>query len=553
MINTNNKLKPAVGYCRFSSSLQREESIDAQKRAIEKYCDFYGFEIVEWYCDEAKSGTNTKRPEFQRLVADIKEGKVKTLIVHKIDRFSRNTIDTLKYINLCVDYDVAFISVSEKIDGSTPSGKMSLTMVASFNEYFVENLRSEVMKGLTENAYNCVWTGGPPPLGYDLNNKQLVINEKEAEVVRLIFEMCAEGYGYGKIIDRLNTFGYKTKKGQKFGKNSLYDLISNERYKGVFIFNRRSGKSRCEGKRNNHKYKAEEEIIRIPNGCPAIVSEELWNKANATRKITGKYKTNAKRPYLLTGFLYCEDCGAKMHGNIRYSSKGYSYMTYRCNNRFNNHSCTSKEIKTVYVDNFVIDELFKAFFTDEALDELTVSINEHRRKMFYDDEKYRKAKETREANARMLDILVDALAESDNSPKICERIKLLEKEIANANEFINNYKTLSDTPITKEQIKDNLEDFKSRLIESDCIEQTKLMLSKVIDKIVIGDKRIKLYLKLPNPDTSENNKINLSDNPMIIGKVFLRKDIESADGIEITIKDWETFWDELRMKYKECC
>ena len=235
------------------------------------------------------------------------------------------------------------------------------------------------------------------------------------------------------------------------------------------------------------------------------------------------------------------------------SSKGYSYMTYRCNNRFNNHSCTSKEIKTVYVDNFVIDELFKAFFTDEALDELTVSINEHRRKMLYDDEKYRKAKETRETTARMLDILVDALAESDNSPKICERIKILEKEIANANEFINNYKTLSDTPITKEQIKDNLEDFKSRFIESDCIEQTKLMLSKVIDKIVIGDKRIKLYLKLPNPDTSENNIINLSDNPMIIGKVFLRKDIESTDGIEITIKDWETFWDELRMKYKKCC
>ena len=76
---------------------------------------------------------------------------------------------------------------------------------------------------------------------------------------------------------------------------------------------------------------------------------------------------------------------------------------------------------------------------------------------------------------------------------------------------------------------------------------------KIVKKYVKKDKRIKLYLKLPNPDTSENNIINLSDNPMIIGKVFLRKDIESTDGIEITIKDWETFWDELRMKYKKCC
>lgn len=106
--------------------------------------------------------------------------------------------------------------------------------------------------------------------------------------------MSAEGYGYGETIDKLNILGYKTKKGLPFVKNSLYEILRNEKYKGTYIFNR-SYSANALNKRNNHRRKPEEEIIRIENGCPAIVSSGLWHRANAVKKATRSSFTNAKK------------------------------------------------------------------------------------------------------------------------------------------------------------------------------------------------------------------------------------------------------------------
>lgn len=504
MDNTNNNLKPAVGYCRYSSTAQREESIAAQKRAIGNYCVFSGYEIVEWYCDEAISGTTDKRPEFQRLITDIENHKVKTVIVHKLDRFSRSQKDTVSYMDLCEDYGVNLISVTEPI-GNSPAERMIVGFISGINEYYVSNLSTEVMKGMKENAYKCLWAGGKPPLGYDVVDKKLVINEKEAEAVRLIFEMYAEGYGYGKIIDRLNLLGYKTKKGNKFAKNSLCDLITNERYKGVYVFNKRSSKKKKDKKRNNHKFKPDEEIIRIPNGCPAIVSEELWNKANATRKVTGKLKSNAKRQYLLTGMLVCAECGAKMHGNLRTSTKGYKYMTYRCNNKINQHSCRKKEIRTELVDDFVLDVIFKSFFTDATISKLTKAVNKHRNNILMTNDRYKNVKEGLNADLKTRDILIEALEET-NSSAICSRIKEIEEKIAASQSFINNYHKACESHLTDDDIKNAIKPFKEHMKKAESIEQTKLILSHLIDKIEVSDSKITLYLKFPIPQTEEEAK-----------------------------------------------
>ena len=524
-INDNKQnLKPAVGYCRYSSTVQREESISAQKRAIISYCMLDNYEIVEWYCDEAVSGTTDKRPEFQRLMADIKNNKVKTLIVHKLDRFSRNQKDTFDYFDLCADYGVKVISTSEPI-GNSPAEKMILSLISGMNEYYVQNLSNEVMKGMLENAHKCLWTGGPAPLGYDIVDKKLVINEKEAEAIKLIFEMSAEGYGYGKIIDRLNLLGYKTKKGNNFAKNSLHDLIENEKYKGVYVFNKRSSKTRKEKKRNSHKFKSDEEIVRIPGGCPAIVSEELWNKANSIRKVTGKMKSNAKRPYLLTGMLVCAECGAKMHGNLRTSTKGYKYMTYRCNNKINQHSCLKKEIRTEIVDDFVLDEIFKNFFTDSTISKLTKAVNKHRNKILMSNDNYKNVKDGLDADLKVRDTLIDALQET-NSVAICAKIKEIEERIANEQSYITNYKKACQSQLTDEDIKKVLIPLKERMKKAENIEQTKLILSHLIDKVEIGDSKITLYLKLPVPQTEEEAK-EIPIEPFVFDSTISRDAIET--------------------------
>lgn len=293
-----------VGYTRFSSDNQREESISAQKRFIQMYAKNNNMEIIGWYVDEAKSGKTVDRPDFQRLLSDVQSHpEFQAVIVHKLDRFSRNTVDTLLYTRLFEENGVDVISVTECIE-ENPTGRMTLTVMSAVNQYYIENLSREVMKGMTENALQGLWTGGPPPFGYDLVNQRLVINEEEAKAVRLIYEMTVEGYGSGKIIDRLNVLGYKTRNGNRFGKNSIYDLITNERYKGTFVFNRRSSPNSL-NRRNSHKYKDESEIIRKEGGNPAIVSPELWEKANAIRKATRFRRENTNNPYLLSGLLYC--------------------------------------------------------------------------------------------------------------------------------------------------------------------------------------------------------------------------------------------------------
>ena len=134
------KRVPAVGYCRFSSDHQREESIDAQQRIISDFAEKNHFEILEWYCDKAYSGRSDQRPEFQRLLSDISDNdcKFKAVIVHKMDRFSRNAADTIKYKDLLQDYGINLVSTTEKISND-PSGNLLFGIMSTINAFYSEN------------------------------------------------------------------------------------------------------------------------------------------------------------------------------------------------------------------------------------------------------------------------------------------------------------------------------------------------------------------------------------------------------------------------------
>lgn len=120
------------------------------------------------------------------------------------------------------------------------------------NEYYIKNLSREIMKGLKENAYQAKFTGGVPPLGYSIDSElNYVINEKEAETIRLIFDMASKGKSYGYIMDRLNDLGYTTKRGKTFGKNSLHSILCNPKYCGIYEFNV-APKHDMNGSRNYH-------------------------------------------------------------------------------------------------------------------------------------------------------------------------------------------------------------------------------------------------------------------------------------------------------------
>ncbi|MDD6906310.1 MAG: recombinase family protein, partial [Finegoldia magna] len=204
-------MKKAVAYGRYSTDMQREESIDAQFRAIRDYCDRNKIELVSTYADEGISGTTDNRPEFQRMIKDAELGAFDYVIVHKLDRFSRSKYDSAIYKRKLKLAGVQLLSVLENLDGS-PESLILESVLEGMSEYYSRNLSREVKKGMRENALKCKFNGGIPPLGYDIDDdKNYVINAHEAEAIKLIFDMFTKNYSYSEMMRKLNSLGYKTK------------------------------------------------------------------------------------------------------------------------------------------------------------------------------------------------------------------------------------------------------------------------------------------------------------------------------------------------------
>lgn len=370
----------AAIYARYSSANQRDESLTAQIRACQEYAKNNNLQIIKVYSDAAKTGTNTNREQFMQMFSDGKEGLFRTLLIHKFDRFSRDKEDSIIFKRELRRNGVNIVSVTEKIDASTPAGKLMESMLEVTAEFFSNNLAFEVMKGMKESAYDCKHLGGCPPLGYDVDpvTKKYVVNEPEASIVRYIFSNYADGVGYGKILEYLNSMGYKSKRGRAFGKNSLHDLLKNPKYKGTYIFNRQLEKD-VTGKRNPQP-KPENEWIVVPGGCPAIIDEDMFNTVQSrmanNRKQPGRFK--AKKVYLLSGLVRCGECGAGMLGHTRPNGRRRNYYSsYSCSNRRNHKGCENPGIQQGNLDSFVLDQLYTQLFTGVSLHRLAGRINEY--------------------------------------------------------------------------------------------------------------------------------------------------------------------------------
>lgn len=378
-------------YGRFSSNNQRDESIDAQLRAVKDFTEKNGYEIVAQYADKAKSGISDKRPEFLQMIKDAEKGDFQCVIVHKLDRFSRDKYDSALYKRKLKQCGVRLISVTERLDDS-PESIILESVIEGMAEYYSKNLARETLKGLKENAYRKMHTGGLPPLGYDIDSeKKYAINPREAESVKLIYEMSIAGNSRSEIINELNERGFKTKVGTVFKVNSIHSILTNEKYTGVYIYNR-SAKKDAFGKRNSHSYKDESEIIRIEGGIPAIVSKEDFQKVQEILKMRRKKPgTNkAKENYLLTGLIRCGCCGKPYQGNRRHAKNKPMYVSYRCSFRQKTSSkvCDNKEIRKEYIEEYVLSELERKIFNDKAITYIAEGINKNLQKQNKaDDEK----------------------------------------------------------------------------------------------------------------------------------------------------------------------
>ena len=498
-------MQQAAVYARFSSDNQREESIDAQLRACEEYAKRNGLIIVKTYIDRAKSGTSDKRPEFQQMIEDSGKKLFNAIIVHKLDRFSRDKYDSALYKRRLKKNKVTLISVLERLDGS-PESVIMESMLEGMAQYYSQNLAREVMKGMRETAYQCRHTGGTPPLGYNVDpaTKKYVVNEPEAETVRLIFEMYLSGMGYGRIVDELNLRGMRTKGGKAFGKGSLHDILRNEKYSGVYIFNRSETKD-CDGKRNNHSSKADESQIRIPGGIPAIVDEETFRKAQAKMKSnqrqSGTYK--AKQLYLLAGLVICGECLLReeketlMMGNAKHAGSGKNlHVTYRCGERHRTHTCDNKEIRREYIEDFVLTKLERWVFNERAIPKLAKKLNEHQQKSIAGRELENEplALELAEVE-RQIGNIVKAVSEGFGQESFARKLaELEERKVQITARLAENSSKLRRQEITEAELRQLLAMFRQYVKERNIPEVRKFIGSFIKRVIVYKDHVIVVFL-----------------------------------------------------------
>jgi site-specific DNA recombinase len=505
----------AVIYARYSSDNQREESIDAQVRAIKEYAAREGYNIIRIYADEAKSATTDQRPQFLQMMKDAESGLFQAVIVHKLDRFSRDRFDSAYYKRHLKKCGVRLISVLENLDDS-PESIILESVLEGMAEYYSKNLSREVMKGMKETAYQCKHTGGIPPLGFDVGpDKRYVINEVEAEAVRLIFRMYADGHGYGDIINALNSKGYKTKAGNHFGKNSIHDLLKNEKYIGTFVFNKAA--KMVNGKRNSHRLKPDDEIVRIPGGCPAIISKDLWERVQArlkaNKRASGAY--SAKIVYLLSGRIFCGKCGAAMVGNrAKMGRNKTEYAYYGCSTRKTKKTCDMKPINKAFIEEKVLDALYENLFSDHVIDLATDMIYNHAASKSSEIPKQIAAIEKQLAAVEIeIKNIVNAIAAGMFHESMKEKMDELEASRSALRIRLEEAKLQQQThSLTREQIRSFLARYRN--IKEMPPEEQKKAIQVFVERVTVYDDRIDMdILTIPNNTSGEKKNKKTASRP----------------------------------------
>ena len=365
----------AVAYARYSSDKQQESSIVVQLAAIHRFCDEHNIELIYEYIDEAQTGTNANRKSFQKMISDAPNGDFQLVIVHRLDRWARNVDDARYYKKYLLRYGIKIISAIEEFD-ETPEGEFFELMSLGMAELYSKKLSRESIAGKMANARECKAHGGNPPLGYCVKNKHYVIDEKEAECVRIIFDMFVEGYSYHKIRDYLNGNGFKRSDGRPFSLH-FYDILRNRKYLGEYIYNRASKKDAL-GRRNNHKDKESSEIIRIQGGMPQIIDNETFDKAQRIldSKMHGNNRShlNYGRVHLLTGLIQCKICGHSCFGtsNVGHNVK---WQRYQCHKQ-RVEQCANHGVVVEYLDDYIQMLLYKTLLSTENRESLKVLIKE---------------------------------------------------------------------------------------------------------------------------------------------------------------------------------
>ena len=491
-----------AAYCRVSTDSEDQlNSYNSQKAYYTDLIQKNG----EWifagiYADEAITGTQvTKREDFQRMINDCMNGEIDMLITKSISRFARNTLDTLKYVRMLKEKNIAVYFEDEKINTLTMDGELLLVVLSSVAQQEVENISANVKKGLKMKMKRGELVGFQGCLGYDYHpeDKSITVNEEEAEIVRYIFNRYIEGAGGSVIGQELENLGYLTKYGNStWVPTTVLGIIKNEKYKGDILLGKTFTVDPISKRRLENM--GEEDQFYIRNHHEPIISEEVFDKAqeilNRRSKNRGKIgdgnskREKYSRKYAFSCLLECGFCGGTLTRRRWHSGTEYNKVIWQCvtsTKKGKKHCPHSKgipetAIEEAFVESYrllcdnnkdVLEEFLKRI--DETLS--SSSVNNKLLKVDKDIEAIEK-KKSKLVDMRLEDIIDSDTYESKFSSMTTKQEDLIKERIQ-----------LQETVTNEKDIKRRLRDFKKTLEQNEVLNEfDRYVFESIVEKVIVG-------------------------------------------------------------------
>jgi site-specific DNA recombinase len=361
----NRRLRCAI-YTRKSTEegLDMEfNTLDAQREACEAYIASQKSEgwvaTRDRYDDGGFSGGNLERPGLKQLLADIDDGLVDVVVVYKIDRLSRSLMDFSKLVEVFDRNGVTFVSVTQSFNTTTSMGRLTLNILLSFAQFEREVIGERIRDKVAASRKRGIWMGGYVPLGYDVQDRKLLVNEAEAVSVRRIFERFVE-LGSATVLAReLRRDGFRNKQGTLIDKGYLYRLLNNRVYRGDAV----------------HKGKA------YPGEHDAIIDDDLWDGAHAILQESPRKRANNSRsrtPALLKGLIFSDTGAAMTPTSTKKDAKLYRYYVSMdvIRNRETGEETAPMRLAAGMVEDAVVTEVRRILQTPEVVTKVITALKQ---------------------------------------------------------------------------------------------------------------------------------------------------------------------------------
>ena len=455
-------MSKAVIYARFSSSRQREESIEGQVKECKAFAEYQGYEVLKVYADRAISGRTAERPEFQQMIEDSKDKKFAYVIVYTFDRFSRDSYASAMYKHILKLNGVRVLSAKERTDDS-PAGVLMERVFEGFAEYYSLELAQKVKRGMTLNASKGIWPSGAAPFGYKKDEQgMLVQNQEQIPALIKVFEMAAQDYQFKEIADYLNIQGFRSPNARGAGLfkyDRVKTILKNPIAIGRFVWN--------------------DITIENYNKCQ-VISEELFDavqrRLNVKRKVgTKTMKTISKSNYALSRRIICGNCGSPMNGSSGTSHNKTTYYYYRCSS---NHHCNMPIINRDFLENAIADKIIEILSDEETV--RTIAHQAVATIKSEEDPELTNMQRRHAQAKKELKNICDAIAAIGISDALSERLTSLQDEIKKLEDKMTKRSPRKKPVITEEMIMYYLQHMHR--------EDTQKLLYEMVQRVVVTKK-----------------------------------------------------------------